>query len=75
MTQAKDSLKISKTRPLVEKVYLDYGEVIYHDLPNVCEFNGNTTFSTQMERIESVRYSAALVVSGAWTGTSRVKLC
>ena len=54
--------------------HLDYGDVIYHDPPKLCEFSGNTTLSNQMEKLESVQYSAALAVSGAWRGTSREKL-
>ena len=59
---------------LYVRPHLDYGDVIYHDPPNLCEFSGNTTLSNQMEKIESVQYSAALAVSGAWRGTSREKL-
>ena len=59
---------------LYVRPHLDYGDVIYHDPPNLCEFSGNTTLSNQMEKIESVKYSAALAVSGAWRGTSREKL-
>ena len=58
---------------LYVRPHLDYVDVIYHDLPNLCEFSGNTT-SSQMEKIESVQYSAALAVSGAWRGASREKL-
>ena len=47
---------------------------MHHDPTNLCELIGNTTLSNQMKSIESVQYSAALVVSGAWTGTSREKL-
>ena len=53
--------------------HLDYGDVMYHDPPNLCEFSGNTTLSNQMGKIESVQYSAALAVSGAWRGTCREK--
>ena len=59
---------------LYVRPHLDYGDVIYHDPPNLCEFSGNTTLSSQIEKIESVQYSAALAVSGAWRGTSREKL-
>ena len=54
--------------------HLDYGDVIYDDPPTLCEFSGNTSSSNQMEKLESVQYSAALAVSGAWKGTSREKL-
>ena len=50
---------------LYVRTHLDYGDVIYHDPPNLGEFSGNTTFSNQMERIKSVQYSAALALSVA----------
>ena len=59
---------------LYARPHLDYGDVIYDDPPNPCEFSGNTTLSNQMENIESVQFSAALAVSDVWRGTSREKL-
>ena len=50
---------------------LDYGDVICQDAPKLCEFSGNTTLSNQMEKIESVQFSAALAVLGAWREASR----
>ena len=44
--------------------HLDYGDMIY-DLPN------NESFCQQ---IESVQYNASLAITGAITGTSRLKL-
>ena len=40
----------------------------------VCDFTGSTTLSNLMEKLESVKYSAALAVTGAWRETSREKL-
>ena len=51
-----------------------YGDVTYHIPAKVCEFSGNTISSNLMEKLESVQYSAALAVTGAWRGTSREKL-
>ena len=59
---------------LYVRPHLDYGDVIYHDPPKICEFSGNVTLSNLMEKLESVQYSAALAVSGTWRGTSREKL-
>lgn len=59
---------------LYVRPHLDYGDVIYHTPQNVCEFSQNITLSNQMEKLESIQYSAALAVTGAWKGTSRVKL-
>ena len=62
------------TRDVLDQMYklyvrphLDYGDVIYHrDDP---EMNSGLT-----KRLESVQYSAALAVAGAWKGTSYDKL-
>ena len=43
--------------------HLDYGDIIYHN-----------TRSYLMTLIEQLQYKAALVVSGCWQGTSRLKL-
>ena len=43
--------------------HLDYGDVIYHNQQ-----------ADLMDLIESVQYKAALIVSGCWQGTSKVKL-
>ena len=49
--------------------HLDYGDVIYH-IPNKEDSHGNVL----MEKVESVQYSAALGITGAWRGTSREKI-
>ena len=62
------------TRDVLDQMYKlyvrphsDYGDVIYHrDDP---EMNSGLT-----KRLESVQYSAALAVAGAWKGTSYDKL-
>ena len=59
---------------LYVRPHLDYGDVIYHNPPKVCDFTGSTTLSSLMEKLESVQYSAALAITGAWRGTSREKL-
>ena len=52
---------------LYVRPHLDYGDVIYYrDDP---EMNSGLT-----KRLESVQYSAALAVAGAWKGTSYDKL-
>ena len=52
---------------LYVRPYLDYGDVIYHrDDP---EMNSSLT-----KRLESVQYSTALAIAGAWRGTSYDKL-
>ena len=59
---------------LYVRPHLDYGDVIDHIPPKVCEFSQNIALSNLMEKVESVQYSAALAVSGTWRGTSREKL-
>ena len=53
--------------------HLDYGDVIYHIRQKVCDFSNEILLHRQMERIESVQYSAGLARTGAWKGTSRKK--
>ena len=59
---------------LYVRPHLDYGDVIYHIPQNVCEFSHSVVLTNQMEKLESVQYSAACAVTGAWKGTSRHKL-
>ena len=59
---------------LYVRPHLDYGDVIYHIPEKVCEFSQYIILPNLMEKLESVQYSAALAVSGAWRGTSREKL-
>ena len=47
---------------------------MYHIPHNICEFSNSVILTNQMEKLESVQYSAALAVTGAWKGTSREKL-
>ena len=54
--------------------HLDYGDVLYHIPTKVYEFRSTNTLPSIMEKIESVQYSAALAVTGAWKGTSRERL-
>ena len=53
---------------------LDYGDVIYHIPHNICEYSHSVVLTNQMEKLESVQYSAALAIIGDWKGTSRDKL-
>lgn len=40
----------------------------------ICKFCQSTVLTYQLEKLESVQYSAALAVVGAWRGTPREKL-
>ena len=59
---------------LYVRPHLDYGDVIYHSPAKVCEFSHSVILPNQMEKLESVQYSAALAVSGAWRGTPQEKV-
>ena len=48
---------------LYVRPHLDYGDLIYHIPPKVCEFSQNIAFSNLKEKVESVQYLAALAVS------------
>ena len=65
---------LNELHKLYVRPHLDYGDVIYHLPAKICEFSQNTLLSNLMEKIESVQYSAALTITGAWRGTSRQKL-
>ena len=58
----------------MDRPNLDYGDVIYHIPAKACEFSQNIILPNMMEKLESVQYSAALVITGTWRGTSREKL-
>ena len=65
---------LNKMYKLCVRPHLDYGDVTYHIPQNVWEFSHSVVLTNQMEKLESVQYSAALAVTGAWKGTSRDKL-
>ena len=45
--------------------HLDYGDVIYHVPHNQCELNHTTFLTRNMEKLEQIKYSAALAITGA----------
>ena len=51
--------------------HLDYGDVVYHIPHSICKFSNSVILTIQMEKLQSVQYSAAVAVAGAWKGTSR----
>ena len=50
---------------LYVRPHLDYGDVIYQSSANIGEFSHSVNLPNQMEKLESVQYSAALAVSCA----------
>ena len=65
---------LNKSYKLYVRPHLGYGDVLYHNPAKVCEFSNNIILPHLMEKLESVQYSAALAVTGAWRGSSREKL-
>ena len=59
---------------LYVRPHLDYGDVIYYIPSKKCDFTNSYTLNKYMEKLESVQYSAARAITGAWQGTSRKKL-
>ena len=55
---------------LYVRPHLDYGDVIYHIPPKVCDFSQNIILPNLKEKVESIQYSAALAVTETWRGTS-----
>ena len=54
--------------------HLDYCDIIFHIPPVMKEPPLGLSLSDLMETLERVQYQAGLAVTGAWKGTSRVKL-
>ena len=54
--------------------HLDYSDLIYHIPPTSHKPPLGTTLHDHMETVEKIQYQAALAVTGAWQGTSRVKI-
>ena len=59
---------------LYVRPHLDYGDAIYYTPQNICDFSYSIKLSNQMGKLESIQYTVAMAVTGAWKGTSRVKL-
>ena len=53
--------------------HLEYCDIIYHEPPIIQQPPLGVSLPTLMKKIESVQYQAALAVTGAWKGSSRVK--
>ena len=54
--------------------HLDYCDIIYHQPTKVNQPPLGVTLTAPMEEIERIQYQAALAITGAWKGSSRVKL-
>ena len=58
---------LDQTYKLYVRPHLDYGDIVYHKHDQEMHLS----FTQQLEQVQ---YNAALVVTGAWTGTSRQRL-
>ena len=54
--------------------HLDYCDIVYHIPPTSHDPPFGISLHDHMETIEKTQYQAALAVTGAWQGTSRIKL-
>ena len=54
--------------------HLDYCDIIFHILPVMRAPPLGLTLPDLMDTLECVQYQAGLAVTGAWKGTSRIKL-
>ena len=54
--------------------HLDYCDIIYHIPPTSREPHLGLALHDHMETVEKTQYQAALAVTGAWQGTSRIKI-
>ena len=52
--------------------HFDYCDMIYHIPPTLNQ--QGLTLHTLMEKVEKIQYQAALAITGAWKGSSRLKL-
>ena len=50
--------------------HLEYGDIIFHQSPRTTEFSFDTNLKPLMQKMESLQYNSALVITGAWRGTS-----
>ena len=54
--------------------HLDYCDIIYHIPSHQNQAPLGITLHSLMEKVERIQYQATLVISGAWRGSSRLKL-
>ena len=54
--------------------HLDYCDIIYHIPSHHNQAPLGIALHSRMEKVERIQYQAALVITGAWRGSSRSKL-
>ena len=54
--------------------HLDYCDIIYHMPPIVHQPPLGISLHILMEKVEKIEYQAALDITGAWKGSSRVQI-
>ena len=54
--------------------HLDYCDIIYHEQSKVNQPPLGRSLTAPMEKVEKIKYLAALAITGTWKGSSRSKL-
>ena len=65
---------LNELQKLYVRSYVDYGDVIYNIPSKKCDLTNSFTSRNHMEKLESLQYSAAQAITGAWKGTSKNKI-
>ena len=58
----------------IVRPHIEYGDIIFHQPPTTKDFSFDTHLKPLMQKLESLQYSAALAITGAWRGTSTDKI-
>ena len=58
----------------IVRTHVDHCDIIYHLPPLLHEEPLCVSLNSLMEKVERVKYQAALAITGAWNGSSRTKL-
>ena len=56
------------------RLHLNYCDILYHKPLYTNQSPSGVSLNSQIEKFEKIQYHAALVISGAWRGSSRSKL-
>ena len=65
---------LDQTYKAFVRSHLDYRDIIYHIPSHLNQAPLGLSLNSLMEKVERIRYQAALAISGAWRGSSRSKL-
>ena len=65
---------LSQMYKALVRSHLDYCDIIYHMPPIVHQPPLGISLHILMEKVEKIEYQAALDITGAWKGSSRVQI-